>query len=213
MPPAAAGKLSTDEYPFVATPSSPSGSRSSLPSSADNTPKAGVSVRSVRTTGGWAKKNSGSPEKPEMGKVGGWVGGWAGGRLAGWQAGICAWHVHGMCMASVHGFCLLVAAKLEGSCSLGIDPPPPASHAPSPVACLQGRRLFVFIVGGVAYNEMRCAHRLSTRLGRDIFLGGTSVETPARFMRNVLDLSTASHLALELDGGGGGGGGGFFRFS
>jgi hypothetical protein len=93
---AAASKLSTDEYPFVATPSSPSGSRTSLPSSADNTPKAGVSVRSVRTTGGWAKKNSGSPEKPEMGKVGGragrradgWVGEqWGRGRLA----GICAW--------------------------------------------------------------------------------------------------------------------------
>lgn len=38
--PAAAGKLSTDEYPFVATPASPSSARSG-PSSADTTPKVG----------------------------------------------------------------------------------------------------------------------------------------------------------------------------
>ena len=39
------------------------------------------------------------------------------------------------------------------------------------------------------------------------------VETPARFMRHVADLTASDHLALELDGGsGGGGGGGFFRF-
>ncbi|KAI3423806.1 hypothetical protein D9Q98_009643 [Chlorella vulgaris] len=147
---AAAGKLSTDEYPFVAAPASPSSNRASLPSSADNTPRAGVSVRSVRTTGGWAKKSAGgTPDKAESTK---------------------------------------------------------------------GRRLFVFIVGGLTYSEMRCAHRTSARLGRDVFLGGTSVETAPRFMRHVLDLSTpGDHTALEIDGGGGsgnsgGGGGGFFRF-
>lgn len=142
---AAAGKLSNDEYPFVSAPPSPSSARAgtSLPSSTDTTPKAGVSVRSVRTTGAWAKKSGGgTPDKPESAR---------------------------------------------------------------------GRRLFVFIVGGVTYSEMRCAHRLSGRLGRDVFLGGTSVETPARFLRHVVDLSRPDHTALEIDGGGGGGG--FFRFS
>ncbi|PRW58349.1 SM Sec1-family [Chlorella sorokiniana] len=143
---AAAGKLSTDEYPFVATPASPSSARSGGPSSADTTPKAGfgASVRSVRTTGAWAKK-SGAAASPDKGEV------------------------------------------------------------------AKGRRLFVFIVGGVTLSEMRCAHRLSAKLGRDVFLGGTSVETPARFMRHVADLTSSDHLALEVDGGGGGGGG-FFRF-
>ncbi|PSC68723.1 SM Sec1-family [Micractinium conductrix] len=146
---AAAGKLSTDEYPYVSTPASPSGSRpGSMPSSADTTPKAGLSVRSVRTTGGWARKGAGgTPDKAEKDK---------------------------------------------------------------------GRRLFVFIVGGVSYSEMRSVHRLSARLGRDVFLGGTSVETPARFLRHVGELSApAEHMALEVEGGGGGGGGGggFFRFS
>lgn len=148
---AAAGKLSTDEYPYVSTPASPSGSRTSLPSSADTTPRAGLgqgqSVRSIRTTGAWAKKGGagGTPDKADTSK---------------------------------------------------------------------GRRLFVFIVGGVTYSEMRCAHRLSSKLGRDVFLGGTSVETPDRFMQHVLELSSSpQHLALEVDGGGGGGGGGFFRFN
>lgn len=76
----------------------------------------------------------------------------------------------------------------------------------------------MFIVGGVTYSEMRTAHRLSAKLGRDVFLGGTSVVTPARFLRNVAELSAPpEHTALEIDGssggGGGGGGGGFFRFS
>lgn len=76
--PPAAGRLSADEYPYVATPASPSGSRASQPSSADTTPRAGLgaSVRSVRTTGAWAKKGGAgggpgaSPDaKPDLGRV------------------------------------------------------------------------------------------------------------------------------------------------
>lgn len=57
----------------MSTPASPSGSRpGSMPSSADTTPKAGLSVRSVRTTGGWARKGAGgTPDKAEKDKVGG----------------------------------------------------------------------------------------------------------------------------------------------
>lgn len=84
-----------------------------------------------------------------------------------------------------------------------------------PLLLPQGKRLFVFIVGGVTLSEMRVAHRTSARLGRDVFLGGTSLQTPARFLRAAADLSSPpEHLALEVDGGGGGGGGGgFFRFT
>lgn len=56
------------------------------------------------------------------------------------------------------------------SAHLGSRPAPGPLHPPS----RQGRRLFVFIVGGVTLSEMRCAHRLSAKLGRDVFLGGTS---------------------------------------
>lgn len=58
----------------MSAPPSPSSARAgtSLPSSTDTTPKAGVSVRSVRTTGAWAKKSGGgTPDKPESARVGG----------------------------------------------------------------------------------------------------------------------------------------------
>ena len=78
----------------------------------------------------------------------------------------------------------------------------------------------MFVVGGVTYSEMRAVHRTAARLGRDIVLGGTSVETPATFLRAVAELSAPPEaVALEVDGGGGGqapggggGGGGRFRF-
>ncbi|GAB4816148.1 hypothetical protein N2152v2_003194 [Parachlorella kessleri] len=128
---AAAGKLSNDEYPYVRTPSSPSGG--SIPSSADTTPKAGgLSARTVRTTGVWAKKATGTPTKEDQSK---------------------------------------------------------------------GKRIFAFIIGGVTFSEMRVAHRLSSRLGREIVLGGTSVETPSKFLKHVLELGTADHAALEIDSG------------
>ena len=71
-----------------------------------------------------------------------------------------------------------------------------------------GKRLFVFIVGGVTHSEMRCAHRVSARLGRDVFLGATSLQAAPRFLRQVADLTAYDapsnpHLALEMEGGGG----------
>ncbi len=45
------------------------------------------------------------------------------------------------------------------------------------------------------------SRRLSARLGREIVLGGTSVETPSKFLRHVVDLSTPDHSALEVESG------------
>lgn len=181
-PCAASGKLSADEYPYVAAPPSPSSARASLPSSSDTTPKAGISVRSMRTTGTWAKKagSGNTPDKFDGARV-----------RAGKVSGLCDDALCGCVHTHLHM--------------------PRSNPHPHPQG---GRRLFVFIVGGVTYSEMRCAHRLSTRLGRDVFLGGTSVETPPAFLRHVADLSRRDHTVLEIDGGGGGGGGGggFFRF-
>lgn len=78
------------------------------------------------------------------------------------------------------------------------------------VAPQKGRRLFCFVVGGLTYSEIRTAHKLSARLGRDVFVGGTSVESPHNFMSHVLELASMDHVALEVDGAGAGG---RFRFS
>ena len=42
-----------------------------------------------------------------------------------------------------------------------------------------------FVIGGITRSELRVAHALSARFGRDITIGGTSVETPATFLQHV----------------------------
>ena len=44
----------------------------------------------------------------------------------------------------------------------------------------------MFVVGGITRSEMRVTHLLSKKLGRDIVLGGTSLEEPEVFLRNLL---------------------------
>jgi syntaxin-binding protein 1 len=51
---------------------------------------------------------------------------------------------------------------------------------------LQGKRIVVFVVGGITRSEMRVAHMLSKRLERDIVLGGTSLLDPDTFLKNLL---------------------------
>ncbi|KAK2079353.1 hypothetical protein QBZ16_003044 [Prototheca wickerhamii] len=55
-----------------------------------------------------------------------------------------------------------------------------------------GRKLFCFVVGGMTYSEMRAAHRLSERLGRDVFVGSTHIETPERFLADLATIETPS---------------------
>ena len=45
--------------------------------------------------------------------------------------------------------------------------------------------MVVFVVGGITRSEMRVAHVLSKRLGREIVLGGTSLDDPAAFLHNL----------------------------
>lgn len=50
---------------------------------------------------------------------------------------------------------------------------------------LQGKRIFVFVLGGATFSEVRCAHELSAALGREVVVGATSVDTPAEFLANL----------------------------
>lgn len=52
-----------------------------------------------------------------------------------------------------------------------------------------GRRLVVFVVGGVTRSEIRWAHKQSRLLGREVILGSTSVVTPTGFVRTLQELS------------------------
>jgi syntaxin-binding protein 1 len=48
-----------------------------------------------------------------------------------------------------------------------------------------------FIIGGATRSEVRAAHQLSSKLGRDVTLGATSIDTPASFLAHIRSLSAA----------------------
>jgi syntaxin-binding protein 1 len=52
----------------------------------------------------------------------------------------------------------------------------------------RARRLLLFIIGPVGYNELRVAHELSEQLGRDVFIGGTSFVSPDEFLLKIKGL-------------------------
>jgi syntaxin-binding protein 1 len=48
-----------------------------------------------------------------------------------------------------------------------------------------GRKLLVFVIGGVTRSEMRAVHELSRRTGREIVLGSTTVLKPTGFLSQL----------------------------
>eukprot|EP00271_Cylindrocystis_brebissonii_P009729 TRINITY_DN2487_c1_g3_i1.p1 TRINITY_DN2487_c1_g3~~TRINITY_DN2487_c1_g3_i1.p1 ORF type:complete len:651 (+),score=183.48 TRINITY_DN2487_c1_g3_i1:829-2781(+) len=84
------------------------------------------------------------------------------------------------------------SASSSGSASSGASwaksaPVVMDSSSPS-VSARKGRRIFVFMVGGMMRAELRVAHLLSQDLNREIILGSSSLETPTRFLENVRQL-------------------------
>lgn len=61
----------------------------------------------------------------------------------------------------------------------------------------KARRLVVFLIGPVAYNELRVAHEMSASLGRDVFLGATSVVTCEEFIARLKGCTRRNPLGGE----------------
>jgi syntaxin-binding protein 1 len=57
-----------------------------------------------------------------------------------------------------------------------------------------GRRLVVFVIGGVSRSEMRVVHQLSKSLSKDIVLVSSSVDNPSQFIDKLSRLSTVEGL-------------------
>lgn len=55
-----------------------------------------------------------------------------------------------------------------------------------------GKRLLVFVVGGVTRSEMRAVHEVAKKTGRDVLLGSTAVLKPARFLSQLRSMGTAA---------------------
>lgn len=54
---------------------------------------------------------------------------------------------------------------------------------------VKGKRIFVFIIGGMMRSEVRAAHRLTKQLGREVIVGSTSLMTSSQFLEELSDLS------------------------
>lgn len=54
-----------------------------------------------------------------------------------------------------------------------------------------GRKLLVFVVGGVTRSEMRAVHELSRRTGREILLGSTTVLKPTGFLSQLRSIGSS----------------------
>jgi len=54
-----------------------------------------------------------------------------------------------------------------------------------------GRRLIVFVLGGVTYSEARGMHEVAAALGRDMILGSTSMLTPQSYLASLKQMRKA----------------------
>jgi len=52
----------------------------------------------------------------------------------------------------------------------------------APSMAARGGPIFVFVMGGITYSEMRSVYELSKQGNRDIYIGSTQILTPARFL-------------------------------
>jgi len=62
-----------------------------------------------------------------------------------------------------------------------------------------GPRLIVFIVGGVAWSEIRLARLFSEKYGRDVFIGSTSTVSATQFLDSLLPVAPKSELDVVRD--------------
>jgi syntaxin-binding protein 1 len=54
-----------------------------------------------------------------------------------------------------------------------------------------GRRLILFVIGGVTRSEMSAVHELSKRTGREVLLGSTAVLKPSGFLSQLRSMGSA----------------------
>ncbi|CAL5022176.1 unnamed protein product [Urochloa decumbens] len=59
-----------------------------------------------------------------------------------------------------------------------------------------GQRIFVFVIGGATRSELRTAHKLSSKLKREVILGSSSLDDPPQFITK-LKLMSAEELTLD----------------
>ncbi|KAG0496023.1 hypothetical protein HPP92_000714 [Vanilla planifolia] len=56
-----------------------------------------------------------------------------------------------------------------------------------------GQRVFIFIIGGATRSELRVAHKLTGKLGREVVLGSSSLDDPPQFIKKLKLLSSKDY--------------------
>ena len=59
-----------------------------------------------------------------------------------------------------------------------------------------GRRVIVFVLGGMSYSELRSIHEVSRATSRDIISGCTAMLTPQTFLLGLKQLKQVEPVAL-----------------
>ncbi|KAK1616952.1 hypothetical protein QYE76_022469 [Lolium multiflorum] len=59
-----------------------------------------------------------------------------------------------------------------------------------------GQRIFVFVIGGATRSELRAAHKLTSKLKREVILGSSSLDDPPQFITK-LKMMSAEELTLD----------------
>eukprot|EP00127_Corallochytrium_limacisporum_P003433 Clim_evm61s149 gene=Clim_evmTU61s149 len=62
------------------------------------------------------------------------------------------------------------------------------SAAPAAAPQAKGKKVVVFVIGGISYSEMRCAYEVSKARNADVFIGGTAVLKPEQMLADLKDL-------------------------
>ncbi|KAJ2997800.1 vacuolar sorting protein VPS33/slp1 [Globomyces sp. JEL0801] len=61
-----------------------------------------------------------------------------------------------------------------------------------------GRRVLVFVLGGISVSEIQCIHECVPRLGRDFIIGSTNIGTPSSFVNELCLLGEGKSNVLKL---------------
>ncbi|KAL2632868.1 hypothetical protein R1flu_004347 [Riccia fluitans] len=67
-----------------------------------------------------------------------------------------------------------------------------SNHSRKPM----GKRIFVFVIGGITRSELRIAHKLTAQLRREVVIGCSSVDSPQQFIRKMKGLSSLDDVEL-----------------
>ncbi|KAL2621439.1 hypothetical protein R1flu_001644 [Riccia fluitans] len=61
-----------------------------------------------------------------------------------------------------------------------------------------GKRIIIFIIGGMTHSELCTAHKMTAQLNREVIIGSTSLETPSQFIAKVRSLTGEDDLDLDF---------------